>query len=81
VSAPDLGATAACEAIAAMEQFTTADVKNIVLAMQLRIARTPLTQPERNSVAKLLAVTEAGITGIWIEGGARLSAITARSTP
>jgi hypothetical protein len=69
--APTTGAVSVCNAIAEMPSLTTADVHNIVLALRLRISRTPLTQPQRNSVAKLLGVTEAGLTGIWMEGGAR----------
>jgi hypothetical protein len=71
MSAPTASAAALCESIAELPALSTADVHNIVLALRLRISRTPLTQPQRNSVAKLLGVTEAGLTGIWMEGGAR----------
>jgi hypothetical protein len=63
--------TTVCDAIAAMPTFGAVDAKNIVLAMQLRVARMPLTEPNRNALTQLLRATEAGLVGIWIEGGAR----------
>lgn len=55
----------ACATIGEMDHLTTVDVLNILHALRLRNARTPLQQQGRADVAKALDACHAVIIGIW----------------
>ena len=56
----------ACASIGELAHMTTVDVLNIIHALRLRNAKTPLQQQGRADVAKALDACHTEIMGIWV---------------
>lgn len=55
-----------CDTIKHVEHLTTVEVLNILQALRLRNAQTPLQQQGRADVAKALDACHTDLMGIWV---------------
>lgn len=54
-----------CEAIGTLPLLTVSDAANIVRALALRSAGTPLQMPRRSELCNLLATAERDLLNLW----------------
>ncbi len=59
--------TKACQEILSCQLFTTSDAYNVVRALELRLAATPLTQPQRHTLGKILMTAKMQLHSLLAE--------------
>lgn len=57
-----------CDAIAGLQLLTVSDAANIVRALGIRAAGTPLMMPGRSELCTIITNTERDLLNLWTRG-------------